>query len=180
MSVLGVGVDIVEIDRMRRALDRSPRFRMRVFSEGERAYCDSTSRPEVHYALRFAAKEAVLKALGTGFAGMRFCDVEVVRDPRGKPSPLLHGRAAEVAAERGIIEWHLSLSYTHATAVASVVAVTQEGRPTPPSESRDPYAELAVLFKEARTLLDGIGAGEAHDDGVAPEMPLHEPEPDDG
>lgn len=170
MSVIGLGVDIVEIDRMARALERSPRFRFRVFSEGERAYCDSTSRPEVHYALRFAAKEAVLKALGTGFSGMRFCDVEVVRDPRGKPSPLLHGRAAEVAHERGIIEWHLSLSYTHATAVASVVAVTQGGRPAPPQEGRDPYAELAQSFKEARALLDDIGTdGSDADDPTEPD-----------
>ena len=163
MSVIGLGVDIVEIDRMKRALDRSPRFRFRVFSEGEREYCDSTSRPEVHYALRFAAKEAVLKALGTGFTGMRFCDVEVVRDPRGKPSPLLHGRAAEVAAERGILEWHLSLSYTHATAVASVVAVTEAARPTAPDRPVDPYVELAQSFKEARALLDGLSAPESDD-----------------
>lgn len=177
MSVIGLGVDIVEIDRMKRALDRSPRFRFRVFSEGEREYCDSTSRPEVHYALRFAAKEAVLKALGTGFTGMRFCDVEVVRDPRGKPSPLLHGRAAEVASERGIVEWHLSLSYTHATAVASVVAVTEAARPTAPDRPVDPYAELAQSFKEARALLDGLSAS-ASDDVSGEEVSDSEEESD--
>ena len=65
---VGLGVDIVEIARMRRILERTPRFRERVFSEEERAYCDATANPETHYATRFAAKEAVVKALGTGFS----------------------------------------------------------------------------------------------------------------
>ena len=70
--ITGLGVDIVEIDRMRAALERRPRMKERLFSAEERRYCDKRTQPEVHYALRFAAKEAVLKALGTGFAGMRF------------------------------------------------------------------------------------------------------------
>ncbi len=152
--IKGLGVDIVEIDRMREALTRHPRMKERIFSPEERAYCDKRNKPEVHYALRFAAKEAVLKALGTGFAGMSFQDVEVVRDTGGRPSPRLHGRAAEVAAEIGVIEMHLSLSYTHTTAVASAVAITEsdrDGAPVP-----DPATLRARAFKEMRSIVDDV------------------------
>lgn len=156
--ITGLGVDIVEIDRMKAALERRPRLKERIFSADERAYCEKRSRPEVHYALRFAAKEAVLKALGTGFAGMRFTDVEVVREQSGRPVPRLSGRAAEVAAELGVIEMHLSLSFTHTTAVASAVAITEQARPRK-DEREDPMAELARSFKEAKAMLDDIGGG---------------------
>src|ERR1035437_9957821 len=109
--ITGLGVDIVEIDRMAAALVRHPRMKERIFSASEREYAESRNRPEVHYALRFAAKEAVLKALGTGFSGMKFTDVEVARDVGGRPVPRLSGRAAEVAEELGVVELHLSLSY---------------------------------------------------------------------
>lgn len=152
----GLGVDIVEIERMRAALRRRPRLKERLFSEDEQAYCDARNRPEVHYAMRFAAKEAVLKALGTGFSGMSFKDVEVVRDGRGRPVPRLSGRAAEVAAETGVAEIHLSLSFTHSTAVASAVALREDGLE---AEAEPPSARerLASSFKEARGLLDEIG-----------------------
>ena len=153
MSVLGLGVDIVEIERMKLALERTPRLRERVFSEDERWYCEHKARPYVHYAMRFAAKEAVLKALGTGFSGMRFRDVEVVRENNGRPTPQLSGRAAERAAELGVVEMHLSLSFTHTTAVASAVAITEDARPRK-DERPDPKAQLAASFKEARALLD--------------------------
>lgn len=156
MSVLGLGVDIVEIDRMKAALARTPRLKDRIFSEEERWYCEHKARPEVHYALRFAAKEAVLKALGTGFSGMRFCDVEVIREGTGRPVPRLSGRAAERAAELGVVEMHLSLSFTHSTAVASAVAITEDARPRK-DERPDPRAQLAADFKEARALLDEAG-----------------------
>lgn len=155
--IVGLGVDIVEIGRMQAALARHPRMKERLFSAEEREYCDKRSRPDVHYALRFAAKEAVLKALGTGFSGMRFTDVEVVRENNGRPVPRLSGRAAERAAELGVVEMHLSLSFTHSTAVASAVAITEEGRPRK-DERPDPKAELAASFKEARALLDDVGS----------------------
>ena len=151
--ITGLGVDIVEIERMREALERRPRLKERLFSAEEQRYCEKRSKPEVHYALRFAAKEAVLKALGTGFSGMRFTDVEVVRENSGRPVPRLSGRAAERAAELGVVEMHLSLSFTHTTAVASAVAITQDSRPRK-DEKLDPKAELAARFKEARALLD--------------------------
>jgi holo-[acyl-carrier protein] synthase len=175
--ITGLGVDIVEIDRMRAALERQPKLKERLFSEEERAYCDKRSRPEVHYALRFAAKEAVLKALGTGFSGMRFCDVEVSRETSGRPVPRLKGRAAERAAELGIIEMHLSLSFTHTTAVASAVAITQSARPR--KEHRpDPMAELARSFREAKAMLSVAeegGPAELGTDAVA----VQEQEPED-
>jgi holo-[acyl-carrier protein] synthase len=151
--IAGLGVDIVEIGRMAVALERHPRMRERLFSEQERAYCDKRNRPEIHYALRFAAKEAVLKALGTGFAGMRFTDVEVVRDAGGRPAPRLSGRAKEVADALGVVELHLSLSYTHTTAVASAVAITTPREPDAPS---DPRSLRAAAFKDARALLDDL------------------------
>jgi len=155
--ITGLGVDIVEIDRMRTALERRPQMKERLFSAEERAYCEKRSRPAVHYALRFAAKEAVLKALGTGFSGMRFTDVEVAREANGRPVPRLSGAAAARAEELGVIEMHLSLSFTHTTAVASAVAITEDARPRP-VERPDPKAQLAASFKEARALLDEVGS----------------------
>ena len=158
--IKGLGVDIVEIGRMREALRRHPRMKERVFSADERAYCDKRNKPEVHYALRFAAKEAVLKALGTGFAGMSFHDVEVVRDAGGRPTPRLHGRAAQVAAETGVVELHLSLSYTHTTAVASAVAITEADRG---AEVVDPARARAKAFKDMRSIVDDVEDGDAAD-----------------
>lgn len=161
--ITGLGVDIVEIERMKAALERRPRLKERLFSPEERAYCDKKGRPEVHYALRFAAKEAVLKALGTGFRGMRFCDVEVVREGSGRPVPRLSGRAAERAVELGVVEMHLSLSFTHTTAVASAVAITESARPAK-DERVDQKAQLAASFKEARAMLDYVEKEEPRTD----------------
>jgi holo-[acyl-carrier protein] synthase len=153
---------------MREALARRPRLKERLFSAEERRYCEKRSKPEIHFALRFAAKEAVLKALGTGFTGMRFTDVEVVREASGRPVPRLSGRAAERAEELGVVEMHLSLSFTHTTAVASAVAITEGSRPRK-DERADPKAELAAQFKEARALLDHIVAED--DETPAPVKP---------
>ena len=155
--ITGLGVDIVEIGRMATALERHPRMRERLFSADERAYCDKRNRPEIHYALRFAAKEAVLKALGTGFAGMKFTDVEVVRYAGGRPTPRLSGRAREVADALGVVELHLSLSYTHTTAVASAVAITT---PRESDAAVDPEKRRAAAFKDARALLDDLEPSE--------------------
>ena len=155
---VGLGVDIVEIARMRRILERTPNFRTRVFSEDERVYCDGTATPEVHYATRFAAKEAVLKALGTGFSeGIGVRDVEVRRNTKGRPYVVLSGRAKEVAAEKGVRELPLSLSYTHTDAVACAMAITEDS--VRAAEERvDPMEELARQFKKARSLLDEMDA----------------------
>ena len=155
-GAVGLGVDIVEIARMRRILERTPSFREKVFSEEERAYCESTAMPDVHYATRFAAKEAVLKALGTGFSrGIANHDVEVRRNSKGRPYVVLHGRAKEVADEQGVRELPLSLSYTHTDAVACALAITEESVRAQ-EERVNPMEELAKQFKEARSLLDDM------------------------
>lgn len=154
---VGLGVDIVEIARMKAILARTPSFARRVFSEEERAYCDGKATPEIHYATRFAAKEAVLKALGTGFSGgIRPRDVEVRRSSKGRPYAVLHGAAKEVAHARGVRELPISLSYTHTEAVACAMAIT-EGSVRATQERVDPMADLAQRFKEARGMLDEIG-----------------------
>ena len=101
MAEAGIGVDIVEISRMKSILEKTPSFARRVFTEEERAYCDASSRPAAHYASRFASREAVLKALGTGFSqGVGRKDVSVTRDKLGKPKALLSGRAYAVTGDR--------------------------------------------------------------------------------
>ncbi len=157
-GAVGLGMDIVEIARMRTILQRTPSFRTRVFSEDERAYCDATAAPEVHYATRFAAKEAVVKALGTGFSqGIGVRDIEVRRNAKGRPYVVLSGRAKEVAREQGVRELPLSLSYTHTDAVACAMAITEDSVRAQ-EERVNPMEELAKQFKEARSMLDELDA----------------------
>ena len=156
-GTVGLGVDIVEIARMKRILERTPSFRYRVFTEEECAYCDATSCPEAHYATRFAAREAVVKALGTGFfhEGVSWRDIQVKRTSKGRPYVVLHGAAKRVAQHLGVRELPLSLSYTHTEAVACAMAITDDSIRL--SEQRkDPMEELARQFKEARGMLDYI------------------------
>ncbi|MBQ6490761.1 MAG: holo-ACP synthase [Atopobiaceae bacterium] len=176
MALAGIGVDIIEIARVERALERTPNIRRRIFTDEERAYCERTSRPGLHYAGRFAAREAVLKALGTGFSqGIGLKDVSVTRDENGRPQALLVGRAAEVAAEQGVLEIALSLSFTHDMAVANAVAVTEAARPRK-DEVRDPEADLARSFKEARSVLDELERLEDGNEGATPDAPRDQKE----
>jgi len=157
---VGLGVDIVEIERMARIIKRSPAFTEKVYSAAERAYCDGHAHPEVHYATRFAAKEAVLKALGTGFSeGIGWLDVEVRRTSKGRPYVVLTGRAREVAREMGVREIPISLSFTHTDAVACAMAITDESVAAQ-KRRRDPMGELTRQFKEARSFLDELPANE--------------------
>ena len=153
---VGLGVDIVEIDRMKRLLVRTPSFAERVFSPEERAYCDKMANPATHYALRFAAKEAVVKALGTGFSeGIGVRNIEVERAKNGRPFAKLSGRALEIAESQGVRELSISLSYTHTDAVACAMAVTDAA--VRASEKRkDPMEELARQFKDVRGMLDEL------------------------
>ena len=155
-NTVGLGVDIVEVERMQGILKRLPSFAERVFSPEERAYCDAKSNPATHYALRFAAKEAVVKALGTGFAnGIGVRDIEVERAKGGRPMAKLSGRALEIAEEQGVRELSISLSYTHTDAVACAMAVTDAA--VRASEKRkDPMEELSKQFKEVRGMLDEL------------------------
>ena len=125
MNVLGIGMDIVETKRVADSLERfGDRFLNRVFLEGEIAYSRSMKLPHLHLAARFAAKEAVSKAFGTGIGreiGWR--DIEIVREPGGQPRIVLHGRAIEYAKSRGVQEIHVSLSHTAEYGAASAVIV---------------------------------------------------------
>jgi holo-[acyl-carrier protein] synthase len=114
-----IGIDLIEVDRFDRALERRPRLADRVFSEGELAYARSRRRPAMHLAARFAAKEAALKALGIG--GLGLGDVEVTGGDREPPVLRLHGRAAGAAREQGV-ELAVSLTHTRETAAAVVIA----------------------------------------------------------
>ncbi len=176
---VGLGVDIVEIERMRRILTRTPSFARKVFSEAERAYCDAKANPEVHYATRFAAKEAVVKALGTGFSeGIGVRDIEVRRTTKGRPYVVLTGRAREVAREQGVREMPLSLSFTHTEAVACAMAITEDAV-SAAKKRVDPMDELARQFKEARSMLDDLDAkpsGEAAAEESAGEAPAAQPQ----
>ena len=158
---VGLGIDIVDIARMERILQRTPSFPDRVFSEDECRYCRKTANPAAHFATRFAAKEAVLKALGTGFSeGIGVRDIEVRRTSKGRPYAVLTGRAREVARELGVRELPISLSYTHTEAVACAMAITDDS--VRAAEERiDPMEELARRFKEARALLDEAPAAGA-------------------
>ena len=115
--IVGVGVDVVDVARLARALERTPRLAHRLFTEQER------SRPVDSVAARFAAKEAVAKALGAP-GGMRWRDAEVVQEESGRPVLRLTGTVAEEAAAQGIRTWHLSLSHDAGIATAVVVAET--------------------------------------------------------
>jgi holo-[acyl-carrier protein] synthase len=118
------GVDLVSVARLQEVMDRNPAFVERAYTEGERAYCDAKAHPHIHYAARFAAKEAALKALGVGLSPIGIdrvlLEIEVEREV-GPPRLALHGRMAEAAKRLGIFEVSLSLSHTEEQAVASVV-----------------------------------------------------------
>ena len=122
-AVVGVGVDLCDVERMRGVLARTPTFRDRVFTDAERERCERPRDPAERYAARFAAKEAVLKAMGVGIGACRLRDIEVVNDSSGAPSLVLHGRAAELAGERDITGWQVSLSHTATLAQATVLAL---------------------------------------------------------
>lgn len=122
--IAGTGIDIVEVHRIDQALRRhGDRFLHRVFTPGEIAYCStSDSHRSQRLAARFAAKEATLKAFGLGLRDVKWTDIEVVRDPLGKPALNLSGRLKQLAEERGIARLHLSLSHSKDYAIAQVVA----------------------------------------------------------
>src|SRR5215471_5032385 len=121
--IVGTGIDIAEVPRIRQSIERfGARFLERVFTPGEIRYCDAKANRTERYAARFAAKEAAMKALGTGWNhGVRWRDIEVVRQPGSRPSIVFHGKAAEVAARLGAKNVALSLSHTADTAIAQVI-----------------------------------------------------------
>jgi len=126
-GLVGIGVDVVEIDRLKCAAERiGERFLNRIFTPSERCYCDAKRDRFARYAARFAAKEAVFKAMGTGLAGARWTDVEVGRKTGGYPTVQLHGNAAILASEKGICKVLISLSHDRTRAMAFALAVRKE------------------------------------------------------
>jgi holo-[acyl-carrier protein] synthase len=123
VEILGLGTDLVEVDRFRLALERRARLPERLFSAAEREYAFRQKDPAKSLAARFGAKEAVMKALGVGLWRFKFRDVEVVRQRSGAPTLRLEGKAALLAEERGVEEWHLSLTHTDHIAMAVAVAL---------------------------------------------------------
>jgi len=121
--ILGTGVDLAEVDRIRAAIARfGPRFVERIYTPGEIAYVERRANRFERYAGRFAAKEAGMKAIGTGWNhGVRWRDLEVSRKPGGRPTLLLHGKAAEFAAKLGATNIALSLTHTSDQAMAQVI-----------------------------------------------------------
>jgi holo-[acyl-carrier protein] synthase len=121
--IVGTGIDIAEVPRIRQSIARfGDRFLRRIYTAGEIRYCDSKANRVERYAARFAAKEAAMKALGTGWShGVRWVDCEVVRMPGGRPTIVFHGKAGEVAARLGVKNAALSLSHTAEQAIAQVI-----------------------------------------------------------
>lgn len=121
--MLGIGTDLVEIERFRTTLERTPGIRTRTFTEAERAYADAKHDPTERYAVRWAAKEAVMKAMGAGLGVVAMIDIEVVRAESGEPSIRLHASAAQRATELGISEFKITLTHTASLAQAIAVAL---------------------------------------------------------
>lgn len=121
--IVGTGIDIAEVPRIREAIARfGERFLQRIYTAGEIRYCESKANRVERYAARFAAKEAAMKALGTGWNhGVRWRDCEVVRLPGGRPTMSFHGKAAEFAAKLGTRNVALSLTHTAEQAMAQVI-----------------------------------------------------------
>ena len=129
MSVFGIGIDIVEVERIASAIERhGDAFLDRIFTAGERSYCEAAKRPALHYAARFAAKEAVSKALGTGIGGdAGFRDLEVICAGNGAPALRMSGAAARFASEHSISEVKISLTHDRHYAAANAVAIRSGG-----------------------------------------------------
>ncbi len=121
-SVVGIGVDAVEITRFRESLSRTPTLRDRMFTDDELVSLQSRSDSVPSLAARFAAREAVMKAMGVGLGAFDFHDVWVESEESGRPILRVSGRAETLARERGISSWHLSLTHTDVLAIAYVVA----------------------------------------------------------
>ena len=121
--IVGLGVDITEVDRIEAAMARHGRaFLQRIFAPAEIAYCERHRNPYERYAARFAVKEAAMKALGTGWSdGVRWVDIEVTRHPSGRPTLTLHGATEEHARRLGVRNISLSITHTDGTAFAEVI-----------------------------------------------------------
>lgn len=119
--IFGVGTDMVEIHRIQNAIERNPRFLKKVYTEEEIRYCQRKKNPWQSFAARFAAKEAVSKAMGTGIGPVSFTEIEIVNATSGQPQVMLHGAAKVFAQEHCIEHIFLSLSHSEAYAIATAI-----------------------------------------------------------
>jgi holo-[acyl-carrier protein] synthase len=135
MRIFGIGIDVVEVDRIASAIERHGEpFLARLFTANERAYCEAQKNSSLNYAARFAAKEAVSKALGTGIGSQAgWLDLEITRDPAGAPKLILLGSAAEFAAQNSIIEIQISLTHARDYAAANAIAIASDSYSFPES-----------------------------------------------
>ena len=124
--ITGIGVDVIQNERLRDSIERfGDRFLNRIYTEGEKEYCSKSSNPAIHYAARWAAKEAAFKALGTGWAaGVKWKDVEVIRLESGKPELHLFGEALQIATKQGATRFHVSLTHDQLISCAIVIFET--------------------------------------------------------
>lgn len=141
VGVVGLGTDLTDVEALRRALERRPGLRRRLFTDAEWEYSDRHRDPMPHLAGRFAAKEAVMKCLGAGIDQIGFTEIEVGHDDSGAPTVSLSGRAAERAATLGVTRWWVSL--THTSSLAQSVALAVTGPDGPRSTTPDGAAGRA-------------------------------------
>lgn len=128
--IVGIGTDIISVARIERVIERNPEFVHKVFSPSEIAYCDARAAKAQSYAARFAAKEALMKALGTGWAeGVNWLDIQVIMNEAGKPSLSLSGKALALSESMQVDRLHLSLSHEKEQAVAFVILESSGLRP---------------------------------------------------
>lgn len=125
--IFGTGIDIIEVSRIKTVMERDIGFREKIFTQGEIKYCETKKNKYQHYAARFSAKEAFLKAIGTGWRfGIRFADIDIYHDEFGKPLIRLTGKAEELALRDGISKIHVSLSHLKEMATAVVIVEKEE------------------------------------------------------
>lgn len=137
MRIIGHGIDIVEVARIAQMHEKhGAHFLDRCFTPAEQTYCldgKSGKRRYEHLAGRFAAKEAILKVLGTGWRGqIAWTDLEIISDPLGKPTLTLTGESARIARQLDIVHWHISISHISTHATASAIGTTAEANPNEP------------------------------------------------
>ena len=126
--IYGTGIDIIEVSRIKSVMERDIGFREKIFTPGEIAYCETKKHKYENYAARFSAKEAFLKAIGTGWRfGIRFADIDVYHDEYGKPLIKLTGKAEQLAKDEGISKIHVSLSHLKEMATAVVIVEMEDG-----------------------------------------------------
>ncbi len=125
--IKGIGIDSIEVSRIHKQLIQSERFKERIFTPDEVAYCEAKKNKAQNYAARFAAKEAFFKALGTGWrGGLGFNQVEIINNELGKPEIRLHGKAKQLIEETGITDIHVSLTHLKDTASSIVILETNQ------------------------------------------------------